>query len=210
MPVSVLLAVLEGDHVPEGAPEKDTEGLTLLDVETSGECVEVGEREGDAESRGLPVGEAVILTLGVTAVELKVRADNEGEGVSDLVASRHATVPLTEGDAESRVPVGAGEPEPVTLEEGELEAHTEAVRDTDAERDCRPAGEGVLRTAVPEALGEGERECVGVPDCDGEVLREAVREAPDALPPKRDAVGDMLAERDTDTEPVEEADWESQ
>jgi len=184
-------------------------------------AVEVAAPEGNAEPVGsalpLAVAQALPLWEGellpeahglelAVGVALPVRRE-VGEAAAVEDAHPEATpvaVTLALDDAEGKAALR------VTLEEGELEAHTEAVRDTDAERDCRPAGEGVLRTAVPEALGEGERECVGVPDCDGEVLREAVREAPDALPPKRDAVGDMLAERDTDTEPVEEADWESQ
>ena len=167
------------------------------------------ENDADRESRGLPEGEMEGFTDGVPVVESEGREDSEGEGVSVCVALRRPMVALTEGEGEAREPVGAGEAEPVTLEDAESEGRTVGESDTEEERDAA-AAEGVASAPESEALGDVERESVGEGDCDGEPLALAERVAPDTLPPNRDAVGETLAERDTDTEPVLDADCESQ
>lgn len=167
------------------------------------------ENDADRENWGLPEGEMVGFTDGVPVVEAEGREDMEGEGVSDCVALRRPMVALTDGEDEAREPVGSGEAEPVTLEDGESEGRTVGESDTEEERDTA-AAEGVASAPESEALGDVERESVGEGDCDGEPLAEAERVAPDTLPPKRDAVGETLAERDTDTEPVCDADCDSQ
>lgn len=204
-----LLTDTDGVKLPDETTDREREGAFEVDVEGSTEREGVCEVDTDGDPRGLPLLDADGRTDGVPAEELEELALKEGEAESVCVALRRPIVALTEGEGESREPVGTGEPLLVLLEEGETEAHAETEGDTDGERDTA-AAEGVAHASEAEALGEAERECSGEGVCDGEPLDDAVREAPDALPPNRDAVGDTLAERDTDTDAVLDRDCDGQ